>query len=147
MGNNHPETLQCRPIRAVLKPVNVSGGPVFLFLNSAVIFFNCYTRVMRKILKSPRFCVVQSRIRKDHGPANYATLQHPALSLRKQEKTPKIAIHGSRLSAGRDNSCLELLLIRIVSAIALRGRPLLLDSFSCDAYNELETTSHMKGRS
>lgn len=51
-----------------------------------------------------------SRIRKDHGPENYAILQHLALSLCKQEKTAKIGIHGKRLSAGWDNKYLELLL-------------------------------------
>ena len=51
-----------------------------------------------------------SRIRKDHGPENYAILQHLALSLCKQEKTAKIGIHGKRLSAGWDDKYLELLL-------------------------------------
>jgi len=72
-------------------------------------------------LKQRRFD--ERRIRKDHGPANHATSEHLALSPCKQEKTANTGIHGKRLPAGRDNSCLKLLLIRIVSAIALTTLP------------------------
>jgi predicted transposase YbfD/YdcC len=42
----------------------------------------------------------ESRIRKDHGPENFAILRHIALNLIKQEKTQKASVKGKRLKAG-----------------------------------------------
>jgi hypothetical protein len=49
----------------------------------------------------------ESRIRKDHSPANFAVLRHIALNLIKQEKTSKRSVKGKRLKAGWDNAYLE----------------------------------------
>jgi predicted transposase YbfD/YdcC len=48
----------------------------------------------------------ESRIRKDHGPENVATLRHIALNLLKQEETAKVGIKSKRLKAGWDESYL-----------------------------------------
>lgn len=48
------------------------------------------------------FREADSRIGKDHGPENVATLWHIALNLLKQEKTLKMGIKSKRLKAGWD---------------------------------------------
>mgnify|MGYP001244587376 CR=1 FL=1 len=55
----------------------------------------------------------ESRIRKDHGPQNFAVLRHIALNLVKQEKTQKASIKGKRLKAGWD----EDYLLKILSGL------------------------------
>jgi predicted transposase YbfD/YdcC len=55
----------------------------------------------------------ESRIRKDHGPENFAVLRHIALNLVKQEKTLKASIKGKRLTAGWD----EAYLFKILSGL------------------------------
>lgn len=49
----------------------------------------------------------ESRIRKDHAPANMALLRHIAVNLLKQEKTAKIGISNKRKRAGWDDDYLE----------------------------------------
>jgi len=49
----------------------------------------------------------ESRIRKDHSPANFAVLRHIALNLIKQEKSCKRSVKGRRLKAGWDEGYLE----------------------------------------
>jgi predicted transposase YbfD/YdcC len=44
----------------------------------------------------------ESRIRKDHGPENMATLRHIALNLLKQDKSIKVGIKSKRKNAGWD---------------------------------------------
>ena len=41
-----------------------------------------------------------SRIRKEHGPANMAVLRHMALNLVRREKTPKLSLRVERKLAG-----------------------------------------------
>lgn len=55
----------------------------------------------------------ESRIRKDHGPENFAVLRHIALNLIKQEKTKKASVKGKRLMAGWD----EDFLLKILSGL------------------------------
>jgi predicted transposase YbfD/YdcC len=49
----------------------------------------------------------ESRIRKDHAPANMALLRHIAVNLLKQESTAKVGISNKRKRAGWDNDYLE----------------------------------------
>jgi predicted transposase YbfD/YdcC len=44
----------------------------------------------------------ECRIRKDHAPANFATLRHIALNLLKQENSKRRSIKTKRLRAGWD---------------------------------------------
>jgi predicted transposase YbfD/YdcC len=52
----------------------------------------------------------ESRIRKDHAPANFATIRHMALNLLRKETTSKRSIRGKRLKAGWDMDYLERIL-------------------------------------
>ena len=52
-----------------------------------------------------------SRIRKDHGPENMATMRHIALNLLKQDKSLKVGIKSKRLKAGWD----EAYLLKVLS--------------------------------
>jgi hypothetical protein len=51
-----------------------------------------------------------SRIRKDHGPENFAVLRAIALNLLKQENSLKRSIQGKRLFAGWRNDYLVKIL-------------------------------------
>ena len=55
----------------------------------------------------------ESRVRKEHGAQNLATLRHIALNLLKQEKTSKIGIKNRRLKAGWS----EQYLLRILAGL------------------------------
>jgi predicted transposase YbfD/YdcC len=52
----------------------------------------------------------ESRIRKDHAPANFATVRHMALNLLRKETSSKRGIKGKRLKAGWDTDYLERIL-------------------------------------
>jgi predicted transposase YbfD/YdcC len=52
-----------------------------------------------------------SRIRKDHGAENMATMRHIALNLLKQEKSLKVGVKSKRLKAGWD----EAYLLKVLS--------------------------------
>jgi len=52
----------------------------------------------------------ESRIRKDHAPANFATIRHMALNLLRKETSLKRSIRGKRLKAGWDTDYLERIL-------------------------------------
>jgi predicted transposase YbfD/YdcC len=54
-----------------------------------------------------------SRIRKDHGPENFAILRHIALNLLKQDTSVKAGIKARRLKAGWD----EAYLLKLLSAL------------------------------
>lgn len=52
----------------------------------------------------------ESRIRKDHAPANFAVMRHMALNLLRKETSSKRSIKGKRLKAGWDTDYLERIL-------------------------------------
>ncbi len=52
----------------------------------------------------------ESRIRKDHAPANFAIIRHTALNLLRQETSCKRSIKGKRLKAGWDTEYLGKIL-------------------------------------
>ena len=50
------------------------------------------------------------RVRKNHGPENFATLRRIAFNLLKQEKTAKMGVKARRHRAGWDNDYLAVVL-------------------------------------
>jgi hypothetical protein len=52
----------------------------------------------------------ESRLRKNHGPENFALLRHIALNLIREEKTAKVEVKNKRLKAGWDNRYLAKVL-------------------------------------
>jgi len=59
------------------------------------------------------------RVRKDHGPENFAVLRHIALNLLKQEKSSRRSIHGKRLQAAWKTDYLETVLTGLLSLAPL----------------------------
>jgi predicted transposase YbfD/YdcC len=54
----------------------------------------------------------ESRVRKEHGPENFAVLRHIALNLLKQDKTTKLGTQNKRLKAAWDQDYLLALLTK-----------------------------------
>lgn len=59
----------------------------------------------------------ESRIHKDHAPANMALVRHIALNLLKQEKTAKVGVKGERLIPYRHYQPLCLALLPLCSQL------------------------------
>jgi predicted transposase YbfD/YdcC len=57
----------------------------------------------------------ECRLRKDHGPQNFAILRHIALNCLKQERTAKLGVKNKRLRAGWDNDYLLTVLSTLFS--------------------------------
>ncbi len=54
----------------------------------------------------------ESRVRKEHGPENFAVLRHIALNVLKQDKTTKLGTPNKRLKAAWDQDYLLALLTK-----------------------------------
>lgn len=61
----------------------------------------------------------ECRLRKDHGPHNFAILRHMALNLLKQDKTSKLGIKNKRLRAGWDNDYLSAVIQPFIAYFAI----------------------------
>ncbi|MBI5565385.1 MAG: ISAs1 family transposase, partial [Chloroflexi bacterium] len=57
-------------------------------------------------------CEDESRVRKEHGPENFAVLRHIALNLLKQDTTTKLGTHNKRLKAAWHQDYLLTLLTK-----------------------------------